>query len=102
LKKLKSDSAVIDGSVIIVPDCVFLRGHYDSNEQLPKSILAKWAKSQGFSSLPSYSNEIVDKRFRSSVKIGGKNFRTDGWERNKKHAEQAAALACIRFMKLTS
>lgn len=103
-KKLKMDpTALIDAKssspLTIVPDCIFIRGHY-SHEGLPKTVLAKWAQTQGFKGLPKYTTEFLDKKFISVVELGGRRWRTDVWEKNKKQAEQGAALACCKSLKV--
>ncbi|ODM95510.1 tRNA-dihydrouridine(20) synthase [NAD(P)+]-like [Orchesella cincta] len=99
-KLLNESEKTQDSSVITVPACIFIRGHYATNE-LPKSVLVKWARENRLAVLPAYSTECTDKRFRSVVSIGGQNFMTDLWEKNKKQAEQAAAMACIKAMKIS-
>lgn len=89
-----------DDSVIVVPDCAFIRGHYNSNEDLPKSKLLKWIRSQTTKFDPIYKTEVSDKRFISVVQIEDRKLRTDVWEKSKKYAEQGAALAACRYLKL--
>ncbi|CAL8092722.1 unnamed protein product [Orchesella dallaii] len=96
-----SEKSTQDSSVISVPECIFIRGHYPTNEHLPKSVLLKWARENRLTVLPAYHTECSDKRFRSVVTIGGQKFMTDLWEKNKKQAEQAAAMACIKAMKIS-
>jgi dsRNA-specific ribonuclease len=87
-----------DESVIIVPNCIFLRGHYPEHAKLPKSLLMKWKKEKEFYQAPVFTTIYHDKRFRSTVLFGGQKFRTDFWEKNRKKAEQAAALACLKYL----
>lgn len=94
-KKSKTSS-----EVILVTNCIFIRGHYPTNEDLPKSVVLKWARKNQINVLPAYTTQCTDKRFRSVVKVGGQEFMTDLWEKNKKQAEQAAAMACIKAMKI--
>lgn len=97
-KKPKLDMP-FDKSIICVPDCEFIRKHYSTNESLPKSILLKWTIKESFG-VPKYSMECSDKKFLAIVEVGGRKFMTDVWEKSKKLAEQGAAFACCRYLKL--
>ena len=85
---------------VVIPGCAFIRGHYPDVDKLPKSIVLVWFKKNGFGKSPDYTTETKDKKFRSIVCIGGQGFMTDVWEKNKRHAEQGAALAFMKHMKL--
>lgn len=103
-KKLdnNSENCEVSKNAIVVPGCIFIRGHYQTNEELPKSMLLKWARDNRMKVMPSYETKCSDKRFRSVVVVGEKQFMTDLWEKNKKQAEQAAAMACVKAMKIAS
>lgn len=85
--------------VMVVPDCIFIRGHYPTNQDLPKCMLLTWTRLNRVRQ-PTYEIECSEKRFRAVVKVGDKRFMTNLWEKNKKQAEQAAAMACVKAMKI--
>jgi len=89
----------VEDSIHVVENCPFIRGHYLDVEKLPKSILSRWARVKK-SVPPVYSTESKDKRFRSIVTVDNQMFQTDVWEKNKKFAEQGAALACIKYLEI--
>jgi len=93
-KKWKSEFFDRD-SVTVVPGCEFIRGSYKSDNTLPKTILFKWMRENELAH-PTYVTEGSDKKFRCVITIDGINYATDVWEKNKKFAEQGAALAAIK------
>lgn len=64
---------------------------FTANE-LPKSVLFTYALKNGHR-IPEYETEQSKKLFRSKVKLNGKTYSTGYWEKNKKFAEQGAALS---------
>jgi len=85
-----------DGSVVI-PNCIYVRGLYAQTESLPKSVLLNVGRRQ-LSAVPTYTTKSCEKRFRATVSLGGQTFRTDVWEKSKRGAEQAAAMACLKYL----
>ena len=67
----------------------------------PKSIAVEWAKKRDFD-LPAYETvqRVRDKMYRSVLTIGEKRFSSERWEKSKRFAEQAAALAFLTFHNL--
>ena len=82
--------------------CPFVRGHYGDNDssRLPKSLLLMWSRQIG-EEQPVYTVEQLDKQFRARVEMGGQVFGSTSWEKNKKFAEQGAALVAIKCLKIT-
>lgn len=52
--------------------------------------------------IPTYETEQRHKLFRSVMKFEGKEYATSYWEKNKKFAEQGAALAGMLALGLIS
>lgn len=44
---------------------------------------------------PTYQTEGIDKLFRAICCFDGKKYTSSFWEKNKKQAEQGAALVCL-------
>ncbi|XP_011495804.1 PREDICTED: tRNA-dihydrouridine(20) synthase [NAD(P)+]-like [Ceratosolen solmsi marchali] len=74
--------------------CAFLRNKYNDESSLPKSRLARWTESNR-KKLPSYVTIHEEKLFRSVVLVDGRKYGSSFWEKNKKWAEQGAALVCL-------
>ena len=51
---------------------------------------------------PQYTVEQVDKQFRARVRLGDQHFATTSWEKNKKFAEQGAALVAVKCLDITT
>ena len=45
--------------------------------------------------------EQQDKQFRARVELGGQVFSSTSWEKNKKFAEQGAALVAVKCLNIT-
>ncbi|XP_044750826.1 tRNA-dihydrouridine(20) synthase [NAD(P)+]-like [Coccinella septempunctata] len=74
--------------------CAFIRVNYSSDPELPKSKLIAHCNKLKVK-LPKYETISKDKLFRSIVTFQGKKYSSNYWEKNKRFAEQGAALACI-------
>lgn len=68
---------------------------------LPKARLHAWAGKNGHK-LPTYNTEQVQKLFRTVLTFNGKKYTSSFWEKNKKFAEQGAALVCLFHLGLTT
>jgi hypothetical protein len=68
-------------------------------EDLPKSLLLEYCKGKGLE-LPSYTTFHVEKSFYSIVAFDGKKYFNSYLEKNKKFAEQGAALVATYEMGL--
>ncbi|KAG7202372.1 hypothetical protein KM043_018695 [Ampulex compressa] len=74
--------------------CVFLRNMYPRDIDLPKTKLQRWTAKHK-KKVPSYVTMHDDKLFRSIVTVDGRRYGSSYWEKNKKWAEQGAALVCL-------
>lgn len=70
-------------------------------DKFPKSILYEHSKKLE-QLQPVYETEGKDKLFRSVCKYDGKRYRSTFWQKNKKQAEQAAALVCLKNVGLVT
>lgn len=52
--------------------------------------------------MPVYEVEGSDKLFRAICTFDGKKYRSTFWQKNKKQAEQAAALVCLKNIGLVT
>ncbi|XP_076648716.1 dihydrouridine synthase 2 [Halictus rubicundus] len=86
---------------IVLMHCAFLRNNYASDLELPKTILHKWAQTQR-KKMPQYETLQKGKLFRSIITVDGRRYGSSFWEKNKKWAEQGAALVCLFSMGLVS
>lgn len=68
---------------------------------LPKSILHLYA-AKNDKDLPKYETQQEDRLFRTTLTFDGKKYRSSYWEKNKKFAEQGAALVCIFHLRLVN
>ena len=50
---------------------------------------------------PQYTVEQLDKQFRARVKLGEEHYASTSWEKNKKFAEQGAALVPVKCLEIT-
>jgi len=82
--------------------CPFVRGHYGLNEssELPKTLLLLFSRQKGFEQ-PIYEVEKQDKQFRARVKVCGDYYGSLSWEKNKKYAEQGAALVAVKCLNIS-
>lgn len=88
-----------DEDDVVLMHCVFLRNSYAQDVQLPKSILHNWVVQQR-KEMPKYQTMHNERLFRSIVTVDGQKFSSSYWEKNKKWAEQGAALACLLSLGL--
>ncbi|XP_017871372.1 PREDICTED: tRNA-dihydrouridine(20) synthase [NAD(P)+]-like [Drosophila arizonae] len=79
---------------VICRNMAFLRSTYPSDTQLPKMVLYVLAGKLG-KQAPSYETHQCDKLFRSICSYDGQRFSSSFWEKNKKQAEQGAALVAL-------
>lgn len=77
--------------------CAFLRNSYTTDSELPKTRLLKWTK-ENRKKMPVYNTRQEDKLFCSVVTVDGRKYGSSFWEKNKKWAEQGAALVCLYFL----
>ncbi|KYM94681.1 PREDICTED: tRNA-dihydrouridine(20) synthase [NAD(P)+]-like [Cyphomyrmex costatus] len=77
--------------------CAFLRNSYITDSELPKTRLLKWTK-EHHKKMPVYNTRQENKLFCSVVTVDGRKYGSSFWEKNKKWAEQGAALVCLYFL----
>lgn len=78
----------------------FIRANFN-DLNLPKSRLHAWAGKNGYS-LPKYNTQHIEKLFRTIVTFNEKKYTSTFWEKNKKFAEQGAALVCLHHLGMVS
>ncbi|KAF5302114.1 hypothetical protein FQA39_LY10449 [Lamprigera yunnana] len=89
-KRLKMDSL---GDVTEL-QCAFIRSSYILDADLPKTKLISWCHKNKVIS-PTYETKHKDKLFKSILTLNGKKYSSNFWEKNKRFAEQGAALVCL-------
>jgi len=91
-----------DGGEITEMFLPFVRGHFGNNEssRLPKTLLHLYALQNGYGQ-PLYEVDTVDKQFRATVKVGANVYSSLVLEKNKKYAEQSAALVAVKCLDIT-
>jgi tRNA-dihydrouridine synthase 2 len=95
-KKLK-----LDDENTITERIAFVRGNYQKDVDLPKSVLHLFLKRK-LRLFPKYSTEQKGILFRSTLTVGDKKYSSTFWEKNKKFAEQGASLvACLHYNLVT-
>ncbi|XP_030382197.1 tRNA-dihydrouridine(20) synthase [NAD(P)+]-like [Scaptodrosophila lebanonensis] len=72
----------------------FLRSTYASDNELPKTVLYVHAGREG-NETPTYETQRCDKLFRAICSYDGQRYSSSFWEKNKKQAEQGAALVAL-------
>ncbi|KAG5888294.1 hypothetical protein JTB14_006680 [Gonioctena quinquepunctata] len=90
-KKTEIDNEQID----VTMKCAFIRVNYSEDPDLPKSKLIRYCGKNKLE-VPKYRVFNEDKLFRAIVSLSGRIYSSTYWEKNKKFAEQGAALvACV-------
>ncbi|KAH8356501.1 hypothetical protein KR084_003055 [Drosophila pseudotakahashii] len=93
-QKLEELSSADEYAGVICRNMPFLRSTYPSDNHLPKTQLYVHAGRAG-KSPPAYETQQCDKLFRSICSYDGQRFSSSFWEKNKKQAEQGAALVAL-------
>lgn len=80
--------------------CPFVRGHYEQNEDIPKTRLMRYLRKEFGETheVPKYKTWQKDKMFRSMVEVQGQAFSSQSWEKNKRYSEQAAAIVALHCL----
>lgn len=94
-KRAKLNTDVLEENV------AFIRSNYIKNEDFPKTILHTFTKKK-LRTVPTYTTQQNDRFFRATLKLDGKSYSSTYWEKNKKCAEQGAALAALLFLGLVT
>ena len=92
-KKLKISEDAIEDNI------AFIRSNYLKDIDLPKQILHGHTKLK-LRTVPRYQTEQNDKLFRSVLTLCNKKYSSTFWEKNKKSAEQGAAMVCMLHLGL--
>lgn len=92
-KRMRHDDGTIEENVM------FIRSNYLKDVDLPKSILHSHTKLK-LRTVPSYKTVEQDRLFRSVLSLQKKKYASSSWEKNKKNAEQAAAIVCSLHLGL--
>ncbi|ALC49283.1 CG1434 [Drosophila busckii] len=79
---------------VITRHMAFLRSTYAKDKQLPKSVLYVHAGRMS-KEPPAYETQQCDKLFRSICSYDGQSYTSSFWEKNKKQAEQGAAMVAL-------
>ncbi|KAL3282445.1 hypothetical protein HHI36_005631 [Cryptolaemus montrouzieri] len=89
----------IEEDNVVAVKCAFIRVNFTNDCELPKSRLIAYCNKLKLKR-PTYVTICEDKLFRSIVTFQGKKYTANYWEKNKRFAEQGAALACIYSLGL--
>ncbi|XP_055586633.1 tRNA-dihydrouridine(20) synthase [NAD(P)+]-like [Uranotaenia lowii] len=86
---------------VIQDNVCFIRVNYPVDGDLPKSRLYIYTVKNNLK-LPKYEIVHKDKLFRAIVLVGDRRYSSSFWEKNKKYAEQSAALSCLLHLGIVS
>lgn len=96
-KKPKLDDETLDAGVICT-NVAFFRAHY-TDKELPKTILHCYAMKHDLEQ-PTFLTQQQDRLFRSIMAFDQKKYTSSYWEKNKRFAEQSAALVGLLHLGL--
>lgn len=88
-KRLK----ISDDPDVYKKNIAFFRAHY-TTKNMPKCILNSYATKNGLDQ-PIYTTKQNDRLFQAVVLFQNQKYASSYWEKNKRFAEQGAALVCI-------
>lgn len=97
-KKQKLNDGLELDEQVICTNVAFFRAHY-TDKTLPKTILHVYAIKND-KEQPSYQTQQQDRLFRSIMTFDQKQYTSTYWEKNKKFAEQSAALVGLLHLGL--
>lgn len=89
------------GDGMIEHNIAFIRANYVKDTELPKSILHMHTK-KTLRTIPIYQTEQNERLFRAILTLGNKKYSSTFWEKNKKNAEQGAAMVCMLHLGLVA
>lgn len=92
-KRLKLTDLAEEDASIITKNIAFFRSFY-AEADVPKMRLHTYALKNGIKQ-PTYETKHEDRLFRSILTFNGSKFASTYWEKNKRYAEQSAALVCL-------
>lgn len=93
-------SKISNESNIYKRNVAFFRAHY-TTKNMPKCVLNSHAMKNGLDQ-PIYSTTQEDRLFQTVVSFQNKKYASSYWEKNKRFAEQGAALVCILGLGLVT
>ncbi|XKL67104.1 hypothetical protein PGB90_010524 [Kerria lacca] len=93
-KKFKSN---LDS--VLTLHCSFIRSKFTLDSDLPKNVLLKYSQKYK-NAAPKYQTKHTDKLFQSTVTFNNQKYSSTFWEKNKKSAEQGAAIVCLCYLKV--
>lgn len=89
-----------DNPDIYTRNVAFFRAHY-TNKNMPKCILHSYALKNCLDQ-PVYVTKQEDRLFQTVISFQDKQYVSSYWEKNKRFAEQGAALVCILGLGLVN
>lgn len=92
-KRMKLDDGTIEENI------AFIRSNFMKDVNLPKSLLHTYTKKK-LRTVPIYKTEQNGQIFRAFLTLGNKKYSSSFWEKNKRNAEQGAALVCLLHLGL--
>lgn len=93
-------SKISNESTINIRNVAFFRAQY-TVKNMPKCVLNSYATKNGFDQ-PIYETQQKDRLFQSEVQFQNQKYASSYWEKNKRFAEQGAALVCILGLGLVA
>lgn len=93
-KKIRLQEDNVSSNGIITLKVAYLRSLFPSDNDLPKTRLLAWSRRHKLG-MPSYKTVQEGKLFQSVLTFDGKQYTSSMWEKNKRWAEQGAALVCL-------
>nr|XP_018899907.1 PREDICTED: tRNA-dihydrouridine(20) synthase [NAD(P)+]-like [Bemisia tabaci] len=94
-RKVITDDSNSDGDTKELR-CAFIRNLYPADSDLPKTRLMVYARRKGLEQ-PKYISSQSDKLFKSIVVFNNQKYSSSYWEKNRRWAEQTAALVCLCY-----
>ncbi|XP_031627499.1 tRNA-dihydrouridine(20) synthase [NAD(P)+]-like [Contarinia nasturtii] len=85
---------------IYTRNVAYYRAHY-THENMPKVILHAHARKKGLN-MPTYSTTQEDRLFQTIITFQDQKYASSYWEKNKRFAEQGAALVCLLKLGLVN
>ncbi|XP_059485908.1 tRNA-dihydrouridine(20) synthase [NAD(P)+]-like isoform X2 [Neocloeon triangulifer] len=99
-KRRKHEHIEVVSSDVTALPVVFQRGIYVNRDaELPKTRLLMWSRQNNFKQ-PVYTTTQVEKLFCSVIEVDNVKYSSSYWEKNKRFAEQGAALAALIILGL--
>jgi tRNA-dihydrouridine synthase 2 len=92
-KRMKLDDGTIEENI------AFIRSNFLKDVDLPKSVLHTHTKKK-LRTVPNYTTEQQGQLFRAFLSLGSKKYSSSFWEKNKRNAEQGAAIVCLLHLGL--